>query len=82
MKKVALSSAKAKLSELIDEVRTGGESIVIQKRNKEVVVLVEMEHFQRMQGLEDHFRSVQLRNALAGKTYPLREVLAELDPGL
>lgn len=82
MKTVRLSEAKAKLSELVDEVRTGGTSIVIQKRDKNVAVIVEHEHYQRLQLLEDRMRSLRLREALKGKTYPLKEVLAELGLGV
>lgn len=82
MKSVRLSEAKARLSELVDEVRTGGEPILIQKRDKGVAVIVELEHFQRLQQLEDRMRSLRLREALKGKTYPLKDVLAELGFGV
>jgi len=82
MKKVALSDATAHLSEFVDEVRTGGEPIVIHKRNKDLVVLVEIERFRRLQELEDRFRSLRLREALCGKTFTLRKVLAELNLGV
>lgn len=78
MKVVALSAAKAKLSGFVDEVRTGGEPIVILKHDKEVAVLVEVEQFRRLQQMEDRWTSLQLREALRGRKYKLREVLREL----
>jgi len=78
MKQVALSEAKAKLSELVDEVRRSRSSIVIQRRRNPVAVLVEMERFRRLQEMEDRVTSLQLREALKGRKTPLRKVLSEL----
>jgi prevent-host-death family protein len=79
MRQVALSEAKAKLSELVDEVRRLRNPIVIQKRKIPAAVLVEMDAFRRLQEMEDRFLALQLREALKGKKYPLRKVLAELE---
>ncbi len=79
MRQVALSEAKAKLSELVDEVRRLRNPIVIQKRNTPAAVLVEMDAFRRLQEMEDRWLALQLREALKGKKYPLRKVLAELE---
>jgi prevent-host-death family protein len=79
MRQVALSEAKAKLSELVDEVRRLRNPIVIQKRNTPAAVLVEMDAFRRLQEIEDRMIALQLREALKGKKYPLRKVLDELE---
>lgn len=79
MRQVALSEAKAKLSELVDEVRRLRNPIVIQKRNTPAAVLVEMDAYRRLQEMEDRLIALQLREALRGKKYPLRKVLAELE---
>jgi len=79
MRQVALSEAKAKLSELVDEVRRLRNPIVIQKRNIPAAVLVEMEAFRRLQEMEDQLLALQLREALKGRKYPLRKVLGELE---
>lgn len=79
MKQVALSEAKAKLSELVDEVRRLRNPIVIQKRNTPAAVLVEMGSFRRLQEMEDRLLALQLREALKGRKYPLRKVLSELE---
>jgi prevent-host-death family protein len=79
MRQIALSEAKAKLSELVDEVRRLRNPIVIRKRNTPAAVLVEMDAFRRLQQMEDRLTALQLREALKGKKYPLRKVLAELE---
>jgi prevent-host-death family protein len=78
MKQIALSEAKAKLSELVDEVRRSRGSIVIQRRSNPVAVLVEIDRFRRLQQMEDRVTSFQLREALDGRKTPLRKVLGEL----
>lgn len=82
MKSFTVSNAKAKLSELIDEVRTSGEPISICKHKKEVAVIIDAEEFRKLQNLEDHIKILQLREALRGKKRPLRKVLEELDLGI
>jgi len=79
MRQVRLAEAKAKLSELVDEVRRERNAIVIQKRDTPAAVLVEMEAFRRLQEMEDQFLALKLREALKGKKYPLRKVLGELE---
>jgi prevent-host-death family protein len=79
MKQVRLAEAKAKLSELVEEVRRERNPIIIQKRNTPAAVLVELDAFRRLQENEDRMLALQLREALRGKKYPLRKVLAELE---
>jgi prevent-host-death family protein len=79
MKHVRLAEAKAKLSELVEEVRRERNPIVIQKRDTPAAVLVEPEVFRHLQESEDRLMALQLREALKGKKYPLRKVLAELE---
>jgi prevent-host-death family protein len=79
MKHVRLAEAKAKLSELVEEVRRERNPIVIQKRDTPAAVLVEPERFRHLQESEDRLMALELREALKGKKYPLREVLAELE---
>ena len=79
MRQVRLAEAKAKLSELVDEVRRERNPIVIQKRDTPAAVLVEMEAFRRLQEMEDQFLALKLREALKGKKYALRKVLGELE---
>lgn len=78
MKEVALSTAKEKLSELVDDVRRGRESVIIRKHDKPVAALVEIDRYQRLQELEDRFTRLELKAALRGKQYRLDEVLSEL----
>jgi len=82
MKTFTLSNAKAKLSELIDEVRTSGEPVSICRHKKEVAVLIDAEVFRKMLILEDRMKIEQLREALKGERRPLRKVLEELDLGI
>jgi prevent-host-death family protein len=79
MKQVRLAEAKARLSELVEEVRRERNPIIIQKRDTPAAVLVEPEAFRRLQENEDQFLALKLREALKGKKYPLRKVLAELE---
>ncbi len=78
MKEVALSTAKEKLSELVDDVRHGHADVIIRKHDKPVAALVEIERYRRMQELEDRFTQLELKAALRGKQYRLDEVLSEL----
>lgn len=78
MKYVALSAMKAKLSTFVDEVRIDGEPIVIQKHEKDAAVLIKMDQFLRWREMEDLVTSLQLKEALKGRRYKLREVLREL----
>ena len=79
MRQVGLAEAKAKLSELVEQVRRERNPIVIRKRDTPAAVLVEMEAFRRLQEIEDEYLALKLREALKGKKYPLRKVLGELD---
>ncbi len=75
---VALSTAKATLSELVDEVRTQRIPIVIKKHAKDVAVLVEIDQLRRWQQMEDLITVMRLKEALKGRKYSVREVLREL----
>jgi len=77
-KSVALSTAKAKLSDLVDQVRTQRTPIVIQKHAKDVAVLVEVDQVRRWQRMEDLITTLRLKEALKGRKYTVREVLSEL----
>ena len=79
MKQVRLTEAKTKLSALVDEIRRERSSIMIQKRDTPAAILVEPEVFRRLQKNEDELLALKLREALRGKKYPLRKVLAELE---
>jgi prevent-host-death family protein len=79
MKQVRLAEAKAKLSELVEEVRREKNPILIRKRDTPAAVLVELEAFRRLQENEDQLLALKLREALRGKKYPLRKLLAELE---
>lgn len=78
MKQVALSTAKEKLSELVDDVRRGHDDVIISKHDRPVAALVEIDRYRRMQELEDRFTQLELKAALRGKQYRLEEVLSEL----
>ncbi len=82
MKSVAIAEAKAKLSSLVDEVRTSHKAIEIRKRDQPAAYLVEAGTFKRLQRIEDSIRAEQLRRALQGRKYVLEEVLAAIDLGL
>lgn len=76
---VGLSTAKEKLSELVDDVRLGEQdAVIIRKHEKAVAVLVEVKRYQRLQELEDRFLQLELKQALRGRKYKLDEVLREL----
>lgn len=79
MKTVPLSEAKNKLSQIIDEVRTRGEAVQIRKRDRDAVVIIKSESYQRLQELEDKVTRYQLKLALKGKMYPLEKVIESLD---
>jgi prevent-host-death family protein len=82
MRSVAIAEAKAKLSSLVDEVRTSRKTIEIRRRDQPAAYLVEVEMYKRLQGIEDSVRSEQLRQALRGERHDLDEVLASIDLGL
>jgi prevent-host-death family protein len=81
MKSVTTAEAKAKLSSLVDEVRTSHEAIEIRLRDQPAAYLVEAEMFERLQRIEDSVRAYQLRQALTGPMYNLDEILAAIDLG-
>src|SRR5262245_4814714 len=76
---VRLSEAKARLSELVDEVRkTAGGEVEIRKRDRPVAVLMGVDRYRRLRNLEDRVLRMELRHALRGRSRPLREVLKDL----
>ena len=74
-RKVAISEAKAKLSELV---RMGHQPVVIQKRDKDVVVLVDVAEYRKLVAIAETVKALELRDALKGRMTPLEKVLAEL----
>jgi prevent-host-death family protein len=78
VKSVALTEAKTRLSSLVDEVRASGEPIEILEQGEPAVCLVGVELFNRLRGIEDSIRTVQLRRDLEGPQYDLEDVLAKL----
>jgi len=77
---ISLSNAKARLSELVDQVRTGAaHAIKIVKRRRPVAALVDIGTYTRLRELEDRVLREELREALKGKKRPLREVLKDMD---
>ena len=83
-REVSLSDAKTKLSQLVDEVRTGAaRAIEIVRHKRPVAALVGIDTLRKFQRLEDRLLCLELEEALAkGKKTPLREVLKGLDLGL
>ena len=67
MRQVRLAEAKAKLSELVDEVRRDRNPIVIQKRDTPAVVLVEMGAFRRLQEMEDRVPRLEASRGAQGQ---------------
>ena len=82
VKRYAISAAKAKLSELVDEVRTAGVHVVIHRRSKDAAVLLSTDEFEELIQLRDTFRAAKISQALKGEKYDLDEVIAELDLGV
>jgi prevent-host-death family protein len=82
MRSIAIAEAKAKLSSLVDEVRTSHKAIEIRRRDQPAAYLVEVEMFRRLQGIEDSVRALQLREAMKGERFELKKVLAEIKLGL
>jgi prevent-host-death family protein len=78
MKEVALSTAREKLCELVDDVRRGHGDVIIRKHDTPVAALVEIDRYRRMQDLEDRFTQRELKAALRGKRHRLDQVLSEL----
>jgi prevent-host-death family protein len=78
MKSVALTEAKTRLSSLVDEVRSSGETIEIREQGEPAAYLVEAETFKRLRGIEDSARTAQLRRDLETPRYDLEDVLAKL----
>ncbi len=79
IRSVAIAEAKSQFSSLVDEVRTSRRPIEIRKRDQTAAYLVEAETFKRLQGIEDSIRAEQLRRALQGPRYDLRDFLASID---
>lgn len=81
-KSVGIAEAKSQLSALVDEVRSSRKAVEIRKRDQPAAYLVEVDTFRRLQGIEDSVRAEQLRRALRGPKYDLKDVLASIDLGL
>jgi len=82
VRSVAIAEAKSRFSSLIDEVRTSRKPIEIRRRDQPAAYLVEANTFERLQRIEDSVRAEQLRRALKGPKYDLRDFLASIDLGL
>jgi prevent-host-death family protein len=78
MKQVQFSTAKAQLSELVDEVERG-ESVQITRHGKPVVRLVREEEARRADALVAMAKIKQLRKQTKGAT--IEEILAWRDEG-
>jgi len=78
MKTIALSEAKATLSEVVDTVRRDLQDVVIEKHKKSVAVLVEAGRYERLRELDDAVMRLELKKALRGRKYRLEDVLNEL----
>jgi len=78
MKTIALSEAKATLSEIVDTVRRDLQDVVIEKHKKGVAVLVEAGRYERLRELDDAVMRLELKKALRGRKYRLEDVLNEL----
>ena len=78
MKTIALSEAKATLSEVVDTVRRDLQDVVIEKHKKSVAVLVEAGRYERLRELDDAVMRLELKKALHGRKYRLEDVLNEL----
>ena len=78
MKAVPLSDAKARLSQLIDNVRRTAREVVIKKHDTPVAVLVGIDRFRHLEDLENRMRQAELRGALKGSKFRLEDVLREI----
>lgn len=78
MKTIALSEAKATLSEIVDTVRRDLQDVVIEKHKKRVAVLVESARYDRLREIDDAVMRLELKKALRGRKYRLEDVLNEL----
>ncbi len=79
MREVTVTAAQEQLPDLIDDVVSTEEAVVISSENTPVAVLVDPASFQRLRQLADQALKAELDKALEGKTYPLSEVLDGLD---
>jgi prevent-host-death family protein len=82
VREVALSLAKARLSELVDDVRRLRHTVVIRKRTRPMVALIDIETLDRLRKLEDEVTGAQLQVALRGRKHDLRKLLSALDLGV
>ncbi len=79
MKSVMMAEAKAKLSALVDEVRSTETAIQICKRRKPAAYLIRAGEYERLRGMADSVRALEIREALAGRRFELRKVIADLE---
>lgn len=75
---VPLTEAKVHFSELVNEVRAKQGKIIVEKRGKEVVAIVDIQRLKYLERLEDELNRMPIKEALSGKKIPLRQVLSEL----
>jgi len=80
-RKYLLNQAKARLSELVDDVRTTGSAVVIMRRKKTAAVLIGVEEYEELMELKDTIRTERLRRAQKGKSFDLEKVISELQLG-
>ncbi len=78
MKTIGLPEAKARLSEIVDDLRRDLQDVAIEKHGKSVAVLVEPRRYERLRDLDDAAMRLELRTALRGRKYGLEDVLNEL----
>jgi prevent-host-death family protein len=78
MKTIVLSQAKARLAEIVDDLRRDLLDVAIEKHGKSVAVLVEPRRYERLRGLDDAVMRLELRKALRGRKYVLEDVINEL----
>ena len=81
LKEFLLHKAKARLSEIVDEVRTTGKAVVIKRRKKPAAVIIGVDEYEDFVEIKDTIRTEKLKRALKGKRYDLEKVIAELDLG-
>ncbi len=79
MKILKMAQAKEKFSEILNEVGYKGERILVEKRQKPLVVIISYDDYKRLEELEDIIESRVLEKALKkGKFYSLEEAARKL----
>ncbi|MDQ1124608.1 type II toxin-antitoxin system Phd/YefM family antitoxin [Microbacterium trichothecenolyticum] len=77
---VPVSEARGQLSELVNRVRFGGESIVLTRHGKGVAALVPIEHLspESTQATDGEFQNTVID--LSSRSMPIRQIAAQSDP--